>query len=123
VTEKGSLARIPSPRKRTAAAILLAVAVFFMFAYLGEPGRGRAAAISAGVLTMAVGASWDLKQEVWYWATVALLAVCHVPVILLVPWTDKSYPGLELLPAAMLDFVIIIAAIRLVEKAVRARGD
>lgn len=121
VTEKDASTRSPLTRKRTILAILFGVPAFFLFAYFGEPARGRAAAISVGVLTMAVGASWDLRREAWYWVTIALLAACHVPIILLVPWTDKSYPGYTLLPVAVLDFAIVFAVIKLVEKAIRSR--
>jgi hypothetical protein len=100
-------------------AILLAAPVFLLFAYFGEPGRGRAAAVGVLVLAMAAGASWDLRREVWYWVTIVLLVACHAPIILLVPWTDKSFPGLTLLPIAVLDFAIVFAVIKLVEKAVK----
>jgi hypothetical protein len=96
-------------------AILLAVPVFFLFAYSGDPGRGRAAAISVGVIVIAVRARWDLKNNPWFWTTVAIIAACHILLVLFVPWTSRSYPGYALLPVGVLDFAIIYGAIKLAE--------
>jgi hypothetical protein len=109
-------------RKWTILAILFAAPVFFLFAYFGEPGRGRAAGISAAVIIMAARLRWDLRKKAWFWITVAIITGYHIPLILLVSWTDKSYPGYTLLPMAVLDFAIMYGAIKLVEKAARARG-
>ena len=104
-------------------AILCGAPVFFLFAYFGDPGRGRAAAISVGVMVIAVRACWDLKNNLWFWMTVAIVAGCHIPVVLFVPWTSKSYPGYALLPIGVLDFALIYGAIRLVDKAVKTRAS
>jgi hypothetical protein len=37
-----------------------------MFAYLGDAGRGRAAAISLAVIIIAARARWDLKKYGWF---------------------------------------------------------
>jgi len=101
---------------------LLASLVFFLFAHFGEPGRGMAAAIGLGILIFAARARWDLKREVWYWIAIAIVAGCQTPLVLFVPWTNKSYPGLELLPIGVLDFALIYGAFKLVDKVVKRRA-
>lgn len=109
-------------KKWAVLAMLLATPVFFLFAYLGDAGRGRAAAVSVGVIILAARARWDLRREVWYWTAIAVVAACHIPLLLFVSWTEKNYPGYALLPIAVLDFAAIYGAIKLVEKAARARA-
>ncbi len=89
---------------------------FFLLAYLGDPGRGRAAAICVAVVIVAARARWDLKNYGWFWGTLALVIILHIPLILLVPWTSKSYPGITLLPVAVVDYAIVWACIKLAEK-------
>jgi len=45
----------------------------------------------------------------------------HVPLILLIPWTSKSLPGVTLLPIALLDYAIVYGCIKLAEKVMKAR--
>lgn len=94
---------------------------FFLFALLGDPGRGRAAAISVGVVATVVRACWDLRKHTWFWATVAVLIAIHVFLILLIPWTGKSYPGYTLLPIGVLDYGIMYGSFKLVEKMMTTR--
>jgi hypothetical protein len=44
------------------------------------------------------------------------VTISHIPLILLVPWTNRDYPGIALLPLALPDFVIIYGVFKLVEK-------
>jgi hypothetical protein len=100
-------------------AILIALCaspLFFLFAFLGDPGRGRAAAICAFVILLCAKIFWSLRRRVLFWLTLTIVTLCHVPLILLIPWTNKSYPGAVLLPFAFPDFVIVYGAFKLVEK-------
>jgi hypothetical protein len=102
---------------------LLVAPVFFLFAYFGEPGRGEAAAIGLGILIFAAKVRWDLKREGWYWITIAIVLGCQTPLVLFIPWTNKSYPGLALLPIAVLDYALIWKAFKLVDRAVKRRAS
>jgi hypothetical protein len=88
----------------------------FLFAYFGDPGRGRAAAICLAVIIVAARARWSLKKYAWFWWTLTIVIVLHIPLIVLVPWTSTSYPGITLLPVAVVDYAIVWACIKLAEK-------
>src|ERR1700739_146986 len=88
-----------------------------------DPGRGTAAWASIALMIGAVRVFWYLRRHAWFWMTIALLAIIHVVLIVLVPWSNKSFPAPELWPVGIVDFVAICGFIKLVEKAMsRGRG-
>jgi hypothetical protein len=95
--------------------LLLVVPIYFAFDHAGYPGRGRVAAICAAMIMASAWMRWDLKNRVWFWATIAFLILLHVPLVLLIPWTDHSYPGVVLMPEALLDLAVTYGVIKLVE--------
>lgn len=96
---------------------------FLLFAFLlNEPGRGRAAAIATAVIMYAVKGRWNLREYTWFWVVLTIIVALHVLLVLLVPWTSKSYPGLLLFPVAVADFAIVWGCFKLAEK-VTKRGD
>jgi hypothetical protein len=103
-------------RKWLLVVILCMVSTFALFAYFGDPGRGRAAAGSTIVIMYAARGCWDLRRYTWFWVTLTILIALHVLLVLLVPWTSKSYPGLPLFPIAVVDYAIVYGTIKLVEK-------
>jgi hypothetical protein len=48
--------------------------------------------------------------------TIGTLALVHIPIVTLLPWKNQSYPGVILLPGALLDLFIIYGLIRVIEK-------
>jgi hypothetical protein len=95
---------------------------FLVFAILGDLGRGVAASISVTVILLVIWMRLDLKRRVWFWTTIAIWVLLHIPLILLVPWSGKSYPRVVLLPEMLLDFFIVYGSIGLVERVMRS-GD
>jgi len=75
-----------------------------------------AAWVSAGMISLAARFLWDLKDKAWYWITIAVIVLLHVPLILLVPWPLKQWSYVQLLPMGLLDFGLAYGIIRLVEK-------
>jgi hypothetical protein len=106
-------------RKWLTVVLLSMVPLFFLFALLGDPGRGRAAAISWGMIMMAIRARWDLRRRGWFWVTAAVLVGFHAFLVQYIPWTDKSYPGYALLPVGLLDYGAMYGCIKLVEKVIK----
>ena len=98
-------------------ALLFSLPFFFLFAFLGNQGRGVAATISVGMTVLVVRMRWDLKGYAWFWAVVVGLLLLHVPLVMLVPWSSSNtYSRVVLLPGALLDLVIIYNVVRLAEK-------
>jgi hypothetical protein len=103
-------------------ALLAVLPVFFAFAIAGQPARGRAAAISAGMIIVVARFTWEQRKCIWYWVTMSCFATVHTVVVLLVTWQEKSYPGFTLLPVAAADFAAMYGVIRLIETLVKARS-
>jgi len=104
-------------------AMLCLSPLYILFIYLGQPGKGRAAWICSGVILISIKMRWELRKHVWFWITITILCLLHIPLVFLVPWTDKSMPGISLLPIAALDFGIIYGCIKLIEKAMKRSGN
>jgi hypothetical protein len=110
--------------RKSALVIALAVSpFFFVFTFLGDPGRGRVAAICAGVLLTCIILYWDLRKRYLFWLAAFGVFLCHIPLVLFFPWTNKDYPGPVLLPGALSDFAIVYGAFKLVDKFNRAGGE
>jgi hypothetical protein len=104
-------------RKWLLVVILCMIPPFVLFAFLGhDPGRGRAASGSVIVIMYAARACWNLRKHAWLWVTLAIVIAVHVLLVLLIPWTSKSYPGTLLLPVAAVDYGIVYGVIKLIEK-------
>jgi hypothetical protein len=97
---------------------LFAVLFYFVFQYVSDSARGRVAAICAAMIMTAVWMRWDLRKRAWFRVTIVMLVFIHLPLVMALPWTNKNYPGIVLLPGALLDLAIVYGSIRLVEKVV-----
>jgi hypothetical protein len=98
---------------------LCSLPVLFLFAYLGNAGEGRAAAICVAVIIIAARYRWDLRKRIWFWITLIGIITLQIPLILLIPWNSKSYPGLTLLPFAVADYALVYGCIKLAEKVIK----
>jgi hypothetical protein len=91
--------------------------------FRGELGRARAAAISVAVFLTVTRACWNLRKYPLFWVTAAILLTFHVFLVLLIPWSNESYPGgYALLPVALLDYGVMYGCFKLVEKLMK-RGS
>jgi hypothetical protein len=109
-------------RKWLLIVIVCSLPIFFLFAFLGDPAKGRTAGISAAVGMTAIRGCWNLRKHVSFWTIVAALIALHMFLIWRVPWNDKSYPGYTLLPFAVLDYGVVYGIFKLAEKVMK-RGD
>ena len=89
--------------------------LFVLFDYLGDPGRGQAACVSAMSVALAVRFVWHLRKHAWFWAVTVVIVLCHVPLVLFIPWPFKQLAYIALLPMCLLDFCIVYALFRLIE--------
>lgn len=112
----------PFSRRWLLVVILCMVPLFFLFVALGDPGRGRAAAICGAVGLTAVRACWNSRKHAWFWAIVVVMAALHVCIVLFIPWNNKSYPGFALLPVAIVDYGVVYGSLKIAEK-IMMRSD
>lgn len=106
---------------RTAArwGLLVAVLTFpvaMAVSHFSDPGRGRAAGIALALMIGGMWAFWHQRRHAWFWMAIAALTVIHVVLIVLVPWSNKSFPAPALWPVGIVDFAVICGFIKLVEK-------
>lgn len=92
--------------------------LFILFAYFGDPGKGRAAWVSAGMIALAARCLWDLRKRIWFWITIVVIGLIHVPLILFIRWGDQPLSYVALLPLGLADFGFAYGTIRLIEHAV-----
>ena len=60
----------------------------------------------------------ELKKHTWFWTTLGVVILCHVPIVLFVPWTETWIPAFVIAPFCVADGVAILAVIQAVEKRV-----
>jgi hypothetical protein len=90
------------------------VPVFLLFIYFGKAQMGFASAVVLGMMLLAIKLNWEMKEHVWFWATIIIILVLHVPLILVVRVPNTKFPILGLsLPIGIADFLIISGALRL----------
>jgi hypothetical protein len=97
---------------------LLTSPLFLLFAYLGDPARGRAAWVSAIAVILAAKFFWDLRGRIWFWVTLGALVCLHVPLLLFVRWPSQHLSYAALLPECLADFAIAWGIIKLVENVI-----
>lgn len=109
-------------RKVTFGVVVCGIVVGEAFSH-GDMGKMRAAGLCACIFFMTIWLRWDLRTKFWFWLTLGVLGAAHLPLLLFVRWTDTSYPGYGLLPAALVDFAVVYGPIRLIETAVANRSQ
>jgi hypothetical protein len=91
--------------------------VFFAFYALGDPVRGRTAAVFVSVLVFSIRFRWDLRRRTWFWATIIVLMATHCLALFYFSWPNSHGPAIFfVLPAVFADFALSIGAIYLAEK-------
>lgn len=100
------------------AIIILAILcpVFFTFRHIGKTDLGLNVAVCLGMCLIAIRIRWDLRTQPWFWGIVLFVLGLHVPLFFLIQWPHIWVPGLALLPIGLVDVLIILGAVRLVEK-------
>lgn len=101
---------------------VISLPVAMVVSHFFDPGRGRAAGIALSMMIGGLWAFWHQRRHAWFWMAVAALTIIHVVLIVVVPWTNKSFPAPALWPVGIADFAAICGFIKLVEKAM-SRGD
>lgn len=102
-------------------AALYSLPLLFLFWFLGKFETGIVAAICSTVVLWIVRIRWDLRKHVWFWVTISFAMLLQVPVVLLIPWNDRTLNRATLFPGMVLDYCLVYGAIKLVEKLMTKR--
>jgi hypothetical protein len=63
---------------------------------------------SVAVLGFMFVLKWKLRRYAWFWITMTLIVVLHVPLILFVPWGTRWVPALAIAVIDSADFCLIL---------------
>jgi hypothetical protein len=109
-----------SPRKLTTIAaylsLLSSLPILIVLAILGKVWLGFGAWICTGLVILVARTRWDLRRHIWFWITIICAEALQIPIVFLMPWSNRSLTWLSFLPVAVLDYGIIYGCLRLVEK-------
>jgi hypothetical protein len=97
-------------------AFVVMLFVQFLFRHYGMRDLALPASLCVGMIICAIRLRWKLRDRWWFWATIAAVLILHVPVVLLVPFPHIVVNRVTLLPIGLADCLIILGAVRLVER-------
>ena len=103
-------------------AAVLSSPLFFLFAFRGDPGRGRAAMFSGILICITIRIFWSLRKRIWFWIIIIALAILHAVPVLLITWSNKSRSVVALMPIGLLDFVAMFAIIKFIDSITSKSG-
>lgn len=96
---------------------LMLLPVFFLFVFLDKAELGFNLMLVLGLVLIAVRLRWKLRRHGWFWATIILVLLLHIPLLFLVHWPQSRVPTIAYsLPLGIADFLLISGAISLAEK-------
>ena len=68
------------------------------------------------MLGFAIAVQRKLRRRVWFWITMTIIAILHVPLILFVPWTTKWVPAIAIAAIDSADLIVMLTILSLVGK-------
>jgi hypothetical protein len=95
--------------------VICTLPIWAAYIYLGDPGRGQAAWASSVAICFAARFFWDLRNRGWFWVTLTIIVLLHLPLILLIPWPDIHLTYIAALPFVFADFGIAYGIIQFTE--------
>ena len=95
---------------------LMTLPVLLFFTYIGKTDLGLNVGICLGMNIFAIGLCWDLRKHFWFWATIVLVLLLHVPLFLMIKWPHVWVSKFSLLPIGIADLLITVGIVRFVEK-------
>jgi hypothetical protein len=87
-----------------------------IFVHFGRFDLARPSLISVGMVAIAIALRWKLRQHLWFWITMTILAAVHVPLIFLLPLTTKWIPAIVIAPVGVADLCLMLWVLSVVGK-------
>ncbi len=73
---------------------------------------------SIAVVGFTIALKRNIGQHVWFWITMVILALLHIPLVLFVPWTSKWVPAIAIAFIDSADLIGMLAILAVVGKLV-----
>lgn len=86
-----------------------ALVPYVYFAVHNRDGIARVAAVSFGTISAVGAICWSYRIKTAFWVLMAVLALFHLALGLLVPWADTRMPGAVMAPAILIDFLMCLS--------------
>jgi hypothetical protein len=90
--------------------------VFLLFRQFGRVDLALPACLCLGMIMVAIRIRWDLRNHLWFWATIVFVLLLQVCAVLLIPFPYITVNRISLLPIGFADFLVILGAVHFVEK-------
>lgn len=94
--------------------IICAVFVSWAFDHFGRLATALPTMNVAAVFAFILFLKRNLIGQPWFWATLILVAIPHVLLILLAPWTTSWFPAIAIGGIDSLDFCVLLGVIAMV---------
>jgi hypothetical protein len=92
-----------------------------LFVSIGRFDLARPTMVSVAMVGLVVAMRWRLRRHIWFWTTMTILTVLHVPLILFFPWTTKWIPAILIAPIGIADLYAMLWVISVVGKLAKKR--
>jgi len=96
--------------------IIVGMPIPWLFDHFGKLNLFLPTFNSVAVLAFVIAVKRKLARHAWFWATMAILAAFHVPLVLFVPWTTKWVPALAIAAIDSADLIVMLAILAVVER-------
>lgn len=110
--------RVRLPWWATLLIILGAVFFSWMFDHFGQLSAALPAMNAMGMLGFVLVLKKKLMGRLWFWITMAIVAVLHVLLVLFIPWTTNWVPAIVIAVIDSLDICAILGIIVVVGRLV-----
>jgi hypothetical protein len=97
-------------------AIIVGLPLLWLFDHAGRFNLFLPTFNSVAVLAFAIAVKKNLTRHVWFWVTMSVLAVLHIPLILFVPWTTKWVPAIAIAALDSGDLIVILSIVSVIGK-------
>jgi hypothetical protein len=88
--------------------------IVFIFAYFGHIEKGFVVSCLCGVFAIAVYMKRDLVRGPYAISAIAILFVLELVAIMIVGIPERHFPGIVIMPLAVLNYIIVLLTLRLI---------
>jgi hypothetical protein len=94
--------------------------IFLLFDHFGRLNMALPVLNCMAVFGFLIALKWQLRRRIWFWCILIFIAALHVPLILLIPWTNQWVPALAIGAIDSADFCVIVWVLAAVGRVMEA---